>query len=92
MEIEREGQKLLAMLDLDIAGAHAYDTPFGPRVRTHELVRDSMSELRDPQRRLAHELWARLAVMRASSPRDTSELARPAAWPDAFAALGWRKR
>jgi len=57
-EIERRGQKLLAMLAAGLDEAKRYATPFGPRERSAELVRVAMAELRDPGRRLAHEFWA----------------------------------
>jgi hypothetical protein len=58
-EIERQGQKLLAMLAADLGEAVRYGTPLGERARTPELVRSAMAELRDPERRLGHEWWAR---------------------------------
>ena len=80
--IEEEAQKLLAMLELGLAGAAVYATPLGPRPRTPDEVRLAVAELRDPARRAAHEVWARLEPGSAS--------AAPAAegWADAFAALG----
>ncbi|MCA9682252.1 MAG: hypothetical protein KC457_08655 [Myxococcales bacterium] len=57
-EIERAGQKILAMLELGLAGAERYATPFGAGRRDAAKVREAMSELRDPQRRLYHELWS----------------------------------
>jgi len=57
-EIERHGQKLLAMLGAGLGEAKTYRTPFGARERTAELVRAAMAELRDPSRRLVHEYWA----------------------------------
>jgi hypothetical protein len=57
-EVEREGQKLLAMLAAGVAGACRYATPLGARERTPELVREALAELRDPERRLAHEWWS----------------------------------
>jgi len=57
--LEREGQKLLAMLAAHLDEAATYATPFGPYARTPELVRAAMAELRDPERRLRHEWWAR---------------------------------
>lgn len=57
-EIERQGQKWMAMLAAGLAEAGAYATPIGPRPRTAELVRSAMAELRDPARRLVHEFWA----------------------------------
>lgn len=59
-EAERAGQKLLAMLELGLGQAAAYGTPLGPRTRTPELVRWALAELREPERRLRHELWAQL--------------------------------
>jgi hypothetical protein len=58
-EIERQGQRLLSELAAGLDGARRYQTPFGARERTPELVRVAIAELRDPVRRLAHEWWAR---------------------------------
>ncbi len=57
-EIEREGNKLLGMLELGLRSAATYETPQGPRPRTQEAVRAALAELRIPERRLLHELWA----------------------------------
>jgi hypothetical protein len=81
--IEEEAQKLFGMLELGLRGAREYLTPFGPRLRTADDVRTALAELRDPARRLQHELWAGLdpaALATAAEPAD--------GWPDAFAALG----
>jgi len=59
-EFEREGQKLLAMLALDLAEVQTYSTPIGVRKRTPELILHSMAELRNPTRRLQHEILAAL--------------------------------
>ena len=58
-QIERQGQKLLMMLSAGIPGADRYQTPLGPRELTADLVREAMAELRDPDRRLVHEWWAK---------------------------------
>jgi hypothetical protein len=58
-EIERQGQKLLAQLEGGIAGASTFRTPLGPETRTADLVRQALSDLRDPDRRLVAEVWAR---------------------------------
>lgn len=96
-EIEREGQKLLGMLELKLASSARYRTPMGPGERTAEKVRCAMAELRDPERRLAHELWARLDP--AAMPPLTDAESRPpprrradAPWPAALSKLGWRAR
>jgi hypothetical protein len=61
IEIEREAQKLLGMLELGFEAALTYATPLGPRTRTPELVRAAVAALRDPYQRLVAELWARHA-------------------------------
>ncbi|MFN7973879.1 MAG: hypothetical protein U0166_16290 [Acidobacteriota bacterium] len=90
VEVEREGQKLLGMLELSIGSASTYPTPFGPAARTPEKVRLSMAELRDPGKRAIHEVWAQLPpdeiITRPAPPAD-----RLAPWPDALHALGWRR-
>lgn len=100
-EVEREGQKLLGMLELGLASAATYATPVGPGSRTADKVRQAMAALRDPERRLVHEVWARLDP--SPPPEDgldddLGELPPPeppgddplAPWPDALSALGWR--
>ena len=88
LEIEREAQKLLGMLELGFADAQTYTTPLGPVPRTAEAVRAAVAALRDPYRRLIAELWAR----HAPAP----EAAAPEEPPPALAraglrrALGWR--
>lgn len=61
IELEREAQKLLGMLELGFADAQTYQTPRGLRPRTAETVRAAVAALRDPYRRLIAELWARHA-------------------------------
>jgi hypothetical protein len=61
IEVEREAQKLLGMLELGFAAAATYATPIGVRARTPEAVRAAVAALRDPQQRLVAELWARHA-------------------------------
>jgi hypothetical protein len=93
-QVEREGQKLLGMLELNLASAARYPTPVGPGVRTADKVRVAMAELRDPERRLGHELWARLdAAPLSAASIEAPEPPRPKAdapWAGALAALGWR--
>jgi len=90
-QIEREGQKILSMLSIGLSEATHYNTPLGPRERTPELVRHAMAELRDPSRRLSHELWAAPCgadgwYPRAAPPSDDND-ALP--WEGAFASYGW---
>lgn len=58
-EIERQSAKLLAMLAAGLPGSETYSTPWGACPRTPEGVRAALAELRDPERRLHHEWWAR---------------------------------
>jgi hypothetical protein len=82
MEVERQAAKLLAMLALGLAAAATHASPFGPRPRTPEKVREAAAALRDPARRAAFEPWA-------SAPPGAAPEARLQAWPGAFAALTW---
>lgn len=95
MDVEREGQKLLAMLDLGLASAATYASPSGEKTRDVDTVRAAMAELRDPCRRLVHELWAASAPDEAfaavSAARDDTPDDPRGPWPDAFRAGGWRR-
>lgn len=95
-EVEREGQKLLGMLELGLSSARTYATPVGPGERDATLVRHAMAELRDPDRRLLHELWAWSSSVAEASPTTStppapSSAARPVVrrWPDALRVLGF---
>ena len=48
LEVEREGQKLLGMLELRLKAAATYMTPLGPQTRTADRVRVAMAELMPP--------------------------------------------
>jgi hypothetical protein len=97
-EVEREGQKLLGMLELGLASARSYDTPVGRAERDDAAVRQAMAELRDPDKRLLHELWAWSAPGAEAevpsgddgSPRGASAGARR--WPEARRVLGFGAR
>lgn len=93
MEVERQGSKLLSMLDLGLESAKTYPTPLGPRSRTTDTVRRAMAELRDPDRRLVHEVWAAAAPEPAcGNEADDEGPAAPAVAPGFAAArrvLGW---
>jgi hypothetical protein len=94
IEVEREGQKLLGMLEIGLSAAGSYRSPLGVHPRTPELIRAAMAELRDPQRRLNHELWAALpspAPAAAAAEAPAAAPADAAPWPEALAALGWRR-
>ena len=89
IEIEREAQKLLGMLELGFADAQTYATPLGPFPRTSDGVRAAVAALRDPYQRLVAELWARhappvVATGSALPPDDAPSL------PGTRRALGWR--
>jgi hypothetical protein len=101
LELEREAQKLLGMLELGLASAATYDTPLGPRPRTPELVRAAIATLRDPAKRLAAELWASspdlspLPISPSLGRRDgeirRGERSGEQGFPDAMVKLGWRR-
>ena len=45
IEVEREAQKLLGMLELGFVDAQTYATPLGPQPRTPETVRAAVAAL-----------------------------------------------
>lgn len=83
--VEREGRKLLDMLDLGVARAAEYTTPLGPRPRTAERVRWALSELRDPRKRALHEAWGALGADLLGGEGLEAELPP---CPEAFAITG----
>jgi hypothetical protein len=105
-DLEREGQKLLALLELSVESVKTYRTPLGPMPRTADRVRKALAELRDPQKRLLHELWAQLPATEPEPPAaaapglsDSSDASDggdggevPGPWPDAREALGFGAR
>ena len=88
IEIEREAQKLLGMLELEFVDARTYQTPLGPQPRTPEAVRAAVAALRDPYRRLIAELWARNAPPPRATPPAQRQTRR--ARTGLRRALGWR--
>jgi hypothetical protein len=60
-DVERAGQKLLALLAIGSVGAEHYQTPIGPTVRDADKVRQALAALRDPSERVLQELWANIA-------------------------------
>ncbi len=90
IEIEREAQKLLGMLELGFAAVKSYATPLGPRERTAEAVRAAVAALRDPYQRLVAEVWAR----HSPAPVETAPEPEPAALVETHAGarrtFGWR--
>ena len=75
-EVERAGQTFLGMLELEMSAAQTYASPIGRHRRTPELVRAAMAELRDPNRRLLHELWATLEPREDFQERGESDTTR----------------
>jgi len=101
IEIEREAQKLLGMLELGLGAASRYASPLGWHPRTPDLVRAAAATLRDPKRRLLAEAWARHVAVVAEPPPgeaapavgvddfdDDRDLPAPG-WEDARSRLGW---
>ncbi len=97
MEIERQAQLLLGMLELGFADAARFATPLGPRPRTPDLVRAAAAALRDPGQRLQAELWFVPADATEAAPPpppaspapSPSSETRTSTWTGALARLGW---
>ena len=76
-EVERAGQKLLALLALGSTSAGRYDTPFGPATRDADTIRQAVATLRDPVERVIHELLADFPP-EAGAVQADARAARPA--------------
>jgi hypothetical protein len=87
IEMEREAQKLLGMLELDFVESRTYMTPLGPRPRDAESVRAAVAALRDPYQRLVAELWVRHLPAQIKQPEQHDV---PTGTPGLRKALGWR--
>jgi hypothetical protein len=85
MEVERGGQKLLALLAVESSSAGRCATPLGSIERDENDVRQAMGILRDPDQRILCELWTEVAP-----PAGESSASDPEPWPEARAAIGWR--
>lgn len=68
MEIERAGQKLLALLEIGASSAQYYPGNGGPCLRSKEAVRQALADLRRPERRLLAELWSQHTVTENNPP------------------------
>lgn len=86
-EIERQGQKLLGLLEIGAKQASTYMTPFGAFSRDADQIRQALSELRNPERRLMHEIWATLPAEKIQEyPKPFS----PPPWENALKILRWK--
>jgi hypothetical protein len=86
-EVERAGQRLLALLAVGSEAAGQCRTPLGPAPRDADMVREALATLRDPVQRVLHELWADVAPGALDGPRH----ARVESWEEAGRALGWNR-
>jgi len=88
VEVERAGQKLIALLALGSAGAGRCVTPFGTAGRDADTVRQALAALRDPIERVIHELFAEVPHRSAAA---SSEIAA-GPWTGAERAIGWTSK
>jgi hypothetical protein len=87
-EVERAGQRLLALLAVGSATAGTYQTPLGPATRDADQVRQALALLRDPVQRVLHELWANVVPATGQAWATTSSHNAAGPWKDAEHALG----
>jgi hypothetical protein len=88
-DVERAGQRLLALLTVGSANVQSYPTPLGPATRDAEKVRQALAALRDPEQRVLHELWANVVPAGAPASGHSNAGASAAPWEEAEHALGW---
>jgi hypothetical protein len=84
-DVERAGQRLIALLTVGSDSAARCQTPLGTLTRDADMVRQALAALRDPEQRVLHELWAQVAPVDADGSRDNG--AEP--WDAATRAFGW---
>lgn len=85
-DVERQGRKLLGMLELGTEKAKRYVCPLGGIERDATMVREAMAALRDPETRAAQAILARLL----DGASEVDDEAFDAPMRDAFAAGGYR--
>lgn len=85
IDVERAGQRLLALLAVGSETAEIYETPLGPSTRDADRVRQALATLRDPKQRVLHELWANVVPPTGPASSATST----GSWEGAELALGW---
>ncbi|HET9954968.1 MAG TPA: hypothetical protein VFQ61_10715 [Polyangiaceae bacterium] len=95
-DIEREGRKLLGQLELGLRSARWARTPLGEVERTPDSIRSAIAELRDPQKRRVHAIWAALPIHSPGvwGPTDSEGHAPPTGvteepFLEAMSAAGW---
>src|SRR5262249_49219985 len=92
-DVERAGQRLIALLTVGSTAAAQYSTPFGPATRDADLVRQALAALRDPVRRAVEELGANVAqgAVAQDDGQALKTVGDTAPWEEAERAIGWRR-
>lgn len=83
-EIERQGRKLLGLIELGTTRGTMYACPLGTFTRDATMVRDAMAALRDPRRRARERCLAALLEPSLSVDEAGLEEDLDAAVPDAL--------
>jgi hypothetical protein len=84
-DIERQGRKLLGLIELGTTRGTVYACPLGTFTRDATMVREALATLRDPKRRARERCLAALVDPSWHSAGDTAlEEDLDAAVPDAF--------
>lgn len=93
-EIEREGRKVLALIEVGAARGLVFEGPGGPTRRDATMVREAIAALRDPLRRARWATLARLLSLDAADRAIVAEKGHAAAvdapLPGALARFGFK--
>jgi hypothetical protein len=85
--IEDAARRILQALAAAMPGADRYRSAFGMQPRDTDATLSAAGKLRDRERRVLCEVWARLPVQAAAvTPR-----VEPRPWLAGLRALGWRR-
>jgi hypothetical protein len=88
-EIEREGRKILGLIEIGAAKALRYTCPLGSFERDATMVREALFALRDPKRRAREACLVRFVEIPEGSTRSPTDDA-DAPLERAYEAAGYR--
>ncbi len=91
VDVDRQGKRLLAELELGRASAAAFPSPFGRQKRDEAAVRAAMASLRDPRLRALYALFVPPRDRWSDADVDPAPAAAPHGYPELHDAVPARR-